>query len=293
MPITSGDSFKDFDILQTGMFFDVASGIGGLPLGRMVEFWGQQNSGKSTAAMQVIAAAQKKGLKCLLIDTEYSYTSEWAEKLGVDTKKLDVLRELTAESTLDQTEEFIKGGKYQVVVLDSLGQLSSRIWFEKQAGEKTIGAQASLIHQFVLKTIPYVVMNKILFIGISHERKDMEWGKLFSLGGNKWAEKKKLSFRFVAKTYRMQGEKVLGKTIEVICTKNHCGGPEGEKTPAFLSADEGFSMAADMLDAAIAAGVFERTGNTFHFRGEKIGTMKAVREWAKTHEEELKESLNA
>lgn len=284
MPITKGNKFADFDVLQTGMFFDVASGIGGLPLGRMVEFWGKQNSGKSTASMQVIAAAQKKGLKCLLVDTEYAYTPEYAEKVGVDTSKLDVLRELTAEETLDQTEELIKKGTYKVIVMDSLGQLSSRIWFEKQSGEKTIGIQASLIQQFVLKTIPYVVLNKILFIGISHERKEMEWKTLFSLGGNKWAEKKKLSFRFREKAYRTQGDEVIGKVIEIIVTKNHVGNTEGNKMEAVLMKDEGFSASADALDGAIASGVFTREGNTFFFSGEKIGTMKKLREWAKTND---------
>lgn len=287
MPISKGDSFKDYDVLRTGMFLDVFSGIGGLPLGRMVEFWGKQNTGKSTAAMQVVAAAQKEGMKCLFIDTEYSYTSEYAEKLGVDTKKLDILREITAEDTLNQTEEMIKKGTYKVIVMDSLGQLSSRIWFEKQAGEKTIGTQASLIHQFVLKTIPYVVMNKILFIGISHERKEMEWGTLFSLGGNKWAEKKKLSFRFREKAYRKQGDEVIGKVIEVTVTKNHIGDTEGKKDDVVLMKNEGFSTAADALDAAIAAGKFERTGNTFYFSGEKIGTMKALREWYKDNQDKI------
>lgn len=286
--ITKGDSINDISVLKTGMFFDVASGIGGLPMGRMVEFWGQQNSGKSTAAMQVIAAAQEHGMNCVLADSEFSYTADYAEKLGVNTKKLDVLRATTAEEILDELEELIKAGKHQVVVLDSIGQLSSRIWFEKSAGEKTIGTQASLIQQFVVKTIPYVVMNKILFIGISHERKDMEWGKLFSLGGNKWAEKKKLSFRFVAKSYRMQGEKAIGKVIEVICTKNHVGGPEGEKTQAVLLANEGFSTSADALDAAIAAGVFRREGNTFFLGETRIGTMKVLREWAKIPENAAK-----
>jgi len=286
--VVKGDNFRDFDVLETGMFLDALSGIAGLPLGRMVEFFGTQNSGKSTCAMQVIAAAQKKGLQCLYIDTEYSYTSEYAERLGVDTKKLDVLRELTAETTLDQVEEFIKAGKHKVIVLDSLGQLSSRIWFEKESGAKTIGTQASLIGSFVMKTIPYVVMNKILFIGISHERVTMEWGKIFALGGNKWAEKKKLSFRFREKTIRMQGEAVLGKTIEVIVIKNHVGNTEGQKVQAFLAKDEGFSMEADALDAAIASGKFERIGNTFYFSGEKIGTMKALREWYKENAERVK-----
>lgn len=287
MPITKASAIKDFDVLQTGMFFDALSGIAGLPLGRIVEFWGQQDSGKSTAALQVVAAAQKKGHKCLWIDTEFQFTAEYAERIGVDTTKLDVLREVTAEETLDQTEEFIKSGKYKVIVLDSIGQLSSRIWFEKQAGEKTIGTQASLIHQFLAKVAAYVIFNKVLFIGISHERKDMEWGKLFSLGGNKWAEKKKLSFRFVAKAYRTQGETVLGKVIQVIVTKNHVGDTAGQKIETLLSKDKGFDAEADALDGAIAAGKFERTGNTFFYKGEKIGTMKALREWAKEHQEEL------
>jgi len=287
MPITSGDSFRDFDVLETGMFLDVASGIAGLPLGRMVEFWGKQNTGKSTAAMQVIASAQKKGLRCLLIDTEYSYTTEWAEKLGVDTKKLDVLRELLAEDILDQTEAFIKKGAYDVIVMDSLGQLSSRIVFEKSAGERTIGTQASLIGAFIVKAIPYIVMNKILFIGVSHERKELEWGTLFSLGGNKWAEKRSISFRFREKAYRKQGEEVIGKVIEVIVTRNHIGNTEGTKQEVFLAKDIGFDSKADALDGLIAAGKFERVGNTFYLSGEKIGTMKVLREWYKEHADKV------
>lgn len=288
MPITKGDTFKDFDVLTTNMFFDADSGIGGLPMGRMVEFVGAQNSGKSTASMQVIAAAQKQGFKCVLADSEFSYTTEYAEKLGVDTAKLDVLRATTAEEILDELEALIKAGKHKVVVLDSLGQLSSRIWFEKNAGEKTIGTQASLIHAFVLKTIPYVVMHKILFIGITHERKDMEWGKLFSLGGNKWAEKKKLAFRFREKAIRYQGEHAIGKVIEVSVTKNHVGNTEGKKHDAFLAKDEGFSTEADALDAAIASGKFRKEGNTyFLLTGEKIGTMSKLRDWAKANPDVL------
>ena len=289
MPITKGNSFKDFDVLETGMFFDESSGIAGLPLGRMVEFWGQQNSGKSTAAMQVVSAAQRKGLKCLWIDTEYQYTSEYAEKLGVDTSKLDVLREITAEDTLDQTEELIKSGKYQVIVMDSIGQLSSRIVFEKAAGEKTIGTQASLIKEFVVKTIPYVVMNKILFIGISHERKDMEWGKLFSLGGNKWAEKKKLSFRFREKSYVKVGDNVVAKIITVTVTKNHVGDTEGKTMDVRLVNGGGFSAEADRLEALIAKGVFRKEGNTYWIGEEKIGVRSKLTAWAKENPERLKE----
>ncbi len=288
MSVKKGNEFKDFDVLETGMFFDANTGIGGLPLGKLVEFWGKQNTGKSTAGMQVMAAAQRQGLKCLLVDTELAYTPSWAAKLGVDTSKLDVLRAKTAEEILDQTEELITKGRHQVIVMDSLGQLSSRLWFEKASGERTIGTQASLIKQFVEKIVHDVIENKILFIGVSHERQHMEWKTLYSLGGAKWSEKKQLSFRFRETAYRKQGEEIIGKVVEISVTKNHIGNTEGTKFEALLMKDVGFSASADALEVAISKGVFTREGNTFYLKdGTKIGTMKKLREWAAEHPDEL------
>ncbi len=292
MSIQKGDSFNDFDVLVTGLFFDTHSGVGGLPLGKLCEFWGKQNTGKSTAAMQVIASAQRQGFKCLLIDTELAYTPLYASKLGIDTTKLDVLREKTAEAILDQTEELIAKGKHQVIVMDSIGQLSSRLWFEKASGERTIGTQASLIKQFVEKIVHDVIENKILFIGVSHEREHMEWKTLYSLGGKKWSEKKQLSFRFREKAYRKQGEEIIGKVIEVSVTKNHIGNTEGVKFDALLMKDVGFSASADALETAISNGVFTREGNSFFYQGERIGTMKKLREWAKENPNALQETLS-
>lgn len=285
MPVLNANEINDISVFPTGMFLDELTGRGGMIKGRCVEFWGEQDSGKSTAALQVIAAAQRLGDKCLLIDTELSYTNEYAEKLRVDTAALHVLRGLTAEEILDEAEALIKAGKYNVVVMDSLGRLSSRISFEKPAGERTIGTQASLIKEFLTKVIPYILLHKICFIGISHLRKDMEWGKLFTLGGNRWHEARKLSIRFKPKSYRKQGEEVIGTVIEAIVTKNHVSNTTGKVMTVFLAKDEGFSTSADALDAAIAAGKFERKGNTFYtLSGEKIGTMKVLREWWKENQ---------
>jgi len=111
MPIQKASKVNDFTVLRTGTLIDSLTGIGGLPRGRLVEFWGDTDTGKSSACLQVIASAQREDLKCLYVDVEHAFSSGYAEKLGVDMDKLDVMRELTAEDVIDATEKAIKEGE--------------------------------------------------------------------------------------------------------------------------------------------------------------------------------------
>lgn len=298
MPLTPASKINDIIVLPTNTFLDNITGLGGLPRGRIVEFWGDQDTGKSSAALQTIVAAQQAGLKCLYVDIEFSLSTEYAAKLGVDMNKLMVLREATAEEYIDAVETFVKDGKFDVIVLDSIGDLSSRVSQEKQAGEKTVGVQASLMSTFSRHIAPYVALNKILFIGINHSRTEIMGvyaGKLYQMGGKKWSEKKKLSIRFREKSgvaIKVAGETV-GRVIKVTVSKNHVGNTTGKEMEAHLMNDQGFSTAADILDQAIEAGVITKQGNT-HFLGEtKLGMISAVREWMKVEEnaEKVKAAL--
>lgn len=298
MPLTPASEINDIQVLPTGTFLDNLTGIGGLPRGRIVEFWGEQNTGKSSAALQTIVAAQKLGLKCLYVDIEFSLSTEYAEKLGVDMDKLMVLREGTAEEYIDAVEAFVKDGKFDVIVLDSIGDLSSRISNnEKKAGEKTIGMQASLMSTFSRHIAPYVALNKILFIGVNHARMEIMGvyaGKVYQMGGKKWSEKKKLSIRFREKSgvSLKVGETVVGRVIRVSVSKNHVGNTDGKEMEARLLNGQGFATAANLLQQALDADVFDKTGNTYHFKGVKIGTKAKLEEWAKENEALIKEALN-
>lgn len=296
MPVFPAANLNDVEVLPTGIFLDEITGGGGLPRGRIVEFYGAKDTGKSSAALQVVAAAQKQGLKCLYIDVEYSLSTEYAEKLGVDIKEMDVLRETTAEEYLDATEEALRSKKYQVVVIDSIGDLSSRAEQEKAFGDKTIGVQASLMTKFSRMAAPIVSLNRILLIGVNHERVDfMGMGKIYVMGGNKWSEKKKLSIRFREKTgvVLKSGDVQVGRMIIASVDKNHVWGTKGKVMEVHLLNNEGFSAAADLFEVALSKGIITRTGNTHFFSGEKIGTIGKAREWAKDHEAELKEALNS
>ncbi len=196
-----------------------------------------------------------------------------------------VLREGTAEEYIDAVEAFVKDGKFDVIVLDSIGDLSSRISNdEKKAGEKTIGMQASLMATFSRHIAPYIALNKILFIGVNHSRVEVmgpSAGKIYQMGGKKWSEKKKLSLRFREKSgvQLKSGEEIVGKVIRVSVSKNHVGNTTGKEVEARLLNGQGFSTAADLLQQAIDGGVFTREGNTFYYQENKIGTKKKLDEW--------------
>lgn len=292
--ITPADQINDVQVLPTGIFLDEITGGGGMAMGRICEFWGAKDTGKSSAALQVVAAAQKLGYRCLYIDVEFSLSTEYAAKLGVDISKLDVLRESSAEEFLDATEVALRSNKYQVLVLDSIGDLSSKAEQEKAAGERTIGMQASLMSKFSRMVAPLVSLNKILFIGVNHERIDfMGMGKVYQMGGKKWSEKVKLSIRFREKSgvVLKNGDTQVGRVIIAKVDKNHVWGTKGKEMEVQLLNDFGFSVSANLFEVALSSGVITKVGNTHYFSGEKIGTVGKAREWCKDNLDTLKEAL--
>jgi len=291
-------------IVETYTGLDSASGIGGLPRGFIVEFWGKTNTGKSSMAYQTVASAQKQGLRCLWIDVEHTFRAYVAnpgrtESFGVDLDKLDVMLEQTAEAYMDNTEKAINSGDYDVIIMDSVGDLSSAIEQEKSAGEKTIGTQASIMTKFIRSVIWMVDCNEVLFIVVNHEREKMGGG-IYQMGGKKLAEKKKMSFRFREKWAQggiamvKVGENIIGKVIRITVAKNHFAGTEGRDVESTLIFNEGYSYTADLLRDAIDRGVISKDGNSHFFEGEKIGMIGKAREWIKEPDnaERVKKALS-
>lgn len=225
MPIEIASKYARIEAVKTDTFIDKLSGIGGLPKGRITEIWGVSNSSKSTLGLQALASMQRQGLKCLLVDVERKIDVRYLESLGVDTDALDMLKAGSAEEYVAEIEEIVKKGEYGFILLDSIGSLSSRIEQEKEAGQKSIGLQASLMTRMMRIVAPYLDVHGTIFVGISHAREDMN-GKLYTLGGNKWSEQKALSIRLRDKfgaNLIKQGDTIIGKVMVASVTKNHVG----------------------------------------------------------------------
>ncbi|GFP40855.1 DNA recombination/repair protein RecA, partial [Candidatus Hakubella thermalkaliphila] len=132
---------------------------GGIALGKITEFAGSYSTGKSTLVLQMIASSQKHKHDTLYVDTEYSFTIPYAEKMGIDCSKMDIIQERLAEDMLDSVEEWATNHKRSLIVLDSVGGILPREEAEKSSESRSIGLQARIISSFCRKIIGILAEN--------------------------------------------------------------------------------------------------------------------------------------
>jgi len=288
--IQYASSVGDVEVIPTGLFVDKLTGVGGIPRGVITEIFGDESIGKSSFCLQMIASAQKQGLKCLFSDVEWSYDVRYAESLGVDNSKLGLIRERFAEETLDAIEEAVESGNWDLIVLDSVGGILPRAEAEKGAGEKTIGGQAGIIARFCRKVVPLLRMKNVALVVINHSFVDIMSGKIMTSGGKKLSYHKSLSIRFKQKfgVTIKQGDRKVGKVVVGEVKKNKLAATEGLELDGQLIFGVGFSTSADVLNDAIDKGIITKRGNTFFFGEEKLGIgLNKVRTLLQENEELL------
>lgn len=283
MSIIYASEINEIEVIPTGLFIDNLTGIGGIPRGVITEIFGDEGIGKSSVCLQLVANAQRLGLRCLWADVEWSYEPGYAASLGVDNSKLGLVREEYAEATLDTLEEAVATGQWDLVILDSVGGILPRAEAEKGVEGKTIGGQAGLIAKFCRKVVPSLRMKNVALVVINHAFIDIMTGKLLTSGGKKLAYHKSLSIRFKQKSgvSIKQGDRKVGKVVVGEVRKNKLAATEGLEMDGQLIFGTGFSAAADVLGIALDKGVVTKKGNTYSFGEEKLGiglgqTRKAI-----------------
>lgn len=271
--IAYADSIEDFSPITTGLFIDKLTGIGGIPRGVISELFGDEGIGKSSLCLQLVASAQKQGLRCLWADVEWSYSPRYGEALGVDNSKLGLIRERYAEATLDALEAAIETGEWDLVVLDSVGGILPRAEAEKSAEGKTIGGQAKLMANFCRKVVPLLSINNVALVAVNHQFTDIMSGKLMTSGGKKFQYHKSLSIRLKQKqgVVLKQGDRKIGKVVIGEVRKNKVGDTDGLELEGQLIFGTGFSASADLLADAIEKEVIIKKGNTYYLGDEKLG----------------------
>jgi recombination protein RecA len=279
--ITSAAKLSDVKVIPTGLVIDRAIGVGGIPRRRPVELTGEPGMGKSTICLQIVAAAQTSGNKCLYVDVEGTFTPQYAEKIGVDMKKLDVYQDRAAEDILETVLGFVEKEAYDLIVIDSLGMLTPRDNFSKPIGEVVMAGQSRLISQFARKLAIALIDKDVAVIAVNHTAIDFETGKEKTRGGKSWNHAKAVRLH-ISKKY---GGKVLKKGDDIIeytaivevREKNKMKGNVGSKYESQFVVDVGFSADADLLREAMER-LFTKEGNTYHWNGEKLGTVGKLRE---------------
>ena len=269
---------------------DRALGGGGYPRGRVVELFGNESSGKTTLTLHAIAQVQAVGGVAAFIDAEHALDLSYARKLGVRTEELLVAQPDTGEQALEITEQLVRSGAVDLIVVDSVAALVPRAEIEGEMGDAHMGVQARLMSQALRKLTGAVSRSGTCIIFINQVR--MKIGVMFgnpetTTGGN--ALKFYASVRMeIRRTGNLkEDDAVVGSRARVKVVKNKLAPPFQEAEFDVLYGT-GIHRAAEVLDLAVSASVVEKSGSHFSLRGERIGQgRERACEWLREHPDVL------
>ena len=267
----------DVDVISTGILpVDIATGVGGVPRGRIVEIYGPESSGKTTVALHVVAEAQKAGGEAAFIDAEHALDPIYAKKLGVDIDALLVSQPDTGEQALEITEALARSNAIDVIVVDSVAALTPRQEIEGDMGDSHMGLQARLMSQALRKLAPVVSKSKttIIFINQLRDKIGIMFGNPETTTGGK-ALKYYSSMRIdVRKGEAIKnGADVIGNKVRVKIVKNKVAPPFKDAEFELLYG-EGISKIGAIIDLAAKYEIIEKSGAWYNYNEERLGQGK-------------------
>jgi recombination protein RecA len=261
--------------IPSGSFsLDLALGVGGFPRGRVVEIFGPESSGKTTLALNVVAQAQKQGGRAAFIDAEHALDPEYAKRLGVKVTDLLISQPDNGEEALNILDSLVRSNIISVVVVDSVAALTPKAEIEGEMGAQFIGLQARMMSQALRKLTAIAAKSNTLIIFINQIR--MQVGVFFgnpetTPGGKalKFFASVRVDVRRTAQIKK--GEDIAGSRVKAKVVKNKVA-PPFRVAEFDIMYGTGISYEADVLNAAVKYGVVAKSGASYSFNGERLGT---------------------
>ncbi len=265
---------------------DLALGVGGLPRGRVVEIYGPESSGKTTLALHAIAEVQRAGGVAAFVDAEHALDVTYARKVGVSLADLLVSQPDTGEQALEISEQLVRSGACDLVVVDSVAALVPKAEIEGEMGDPHMGVQARLMSQALRKLTGVVSRNQTIVIFINQIR--MKIGVVFgnpetTTGGHalKFYASVRLDIRRIGQV--KEGEAVVGSRTRVKVVKNKVAPPFRE-AEFDIRYGVGVDRWAEAVDLGVDRGLLEKSGAYYALDGERIGQgRERAAEWLRSN----------
>lgn len=291
-----GDSaVEEVEVIPTGSLgLDLALGVGGYPKGRVIEIYGPESSGKTTLTLHAIAEAQKKGGIAAFIDAEHAFDRYYAEKLGVDIENLIISQPDNGEQALEITDNLIRSGAIDIIIIDSVAALTPKSEIEGEMGDSKMGLHARLMSQALRKLTGSISKTKCTVIFINQLREKI--GVMFgnpetTTGGNalKFYASIRLDIRRSTQLKDNNSEAVGNKT-RVKIVKNKVAPPF--KTAEFdIMYGEGVSKMGEIIDLGVDYEIIKKSGSWFSYDDTKLGQGRDAVKTLLTDNPELMEEL--
>lgn len=280
-------------VISTGSSkLDLALGIGGLPKGRFVEIYGQEASGKTTLALQIIKEAQKLGGYCAYLDVENALDPSLAVSIGVDTENLLISRPDSAENLLSMVNTLTGSGSVDVIVVDSVAALIPQCELDLPVGGSVKDVQPRMMTQALRKIHYALCHSQTLIIFLNQTRLNVKPGKHFghmeevTCGGNALKFYAAVRLRMLRTGLLKMGDKITGLSVCIQVVKNKLA-PAMKKAELELQYGRGFCRASEVLELACEHGIILEEGSSYFIEGEVFGDRHAAKQYLMENDEVL------